>query len=81
MDKPLRLQRFSTSEGSRLVSIKLSRPPTDEEAERLARAIDVVIEREHVNLICDCGKRMGEHPAQAPWWPCMTRSTDLDTER
>jgi hypothetical protein len=21
--------------------------------------------------ICCCGKRMGEHPALPPWWPCM----------
>lgn len=24
--------------------------------------------------ICSCGKRMGEHPAQQPWWPCMVRA-------
>lgn len=22
-------------------------------------------------MVCKCGKRWGEHPAQPPWWPCM----------
>ena len=74
MDKPLRLRAFRSSEGSPDITLTLNRPVTDEEAHRIALAIDACIERESANLICDCGKRMGEHPAQAPWWPCMKKS-------
>lgn len=74
MDAPLRLRHFHSSEGTPDVTLTLNRPTTEEEATRLALEIDKVLEREAVNLICDCGKRMGEHPTQPPWWPCMQAS-------
>lgn len=31
---------------------------------------------ECLNELCTCGKRYGDHPAQAPYWPCQLKATD-----
>lgn len=35
----------------------------------LLERIDLALSTEPA--LCQCGKPMGEHPAQPPWWPCM----------
>jgi hypothetical protein len=44
---------------------------TTADAAYLTGETDQRPEKASADTICECGKRMGEHPAQPPWWPCM----------
>lgn len=44
--------------------------------EAIRDALRILRSAEALDAVCTCGKRMGEHPAQPPWWPCMLKSSE-----